>query len=81
MVGLALLAWMWVAQWRRGVATGASGIYARAVLIVCAVSALFTSVLLDAFESHLYALLSIAFAQAWGATSGGVIRQAPADRA
>jgi len=63
--GLVLLAWMWVGQWRMAAPEGRSGLYARALMITCGVAALFTAILLDTLESHLYALLSVALSKRW----------------
>jgi O-antigen ligase len=70
LVGVALLLWMWIGQWRRAEGSGLAGVYAQALIICCVVAALFNSILLDAFESHLYALLSIVFSRRWIETSG-----------
>ncbi|NTV10457.1 MAG: glycosyl transferase family 2, partial [Zoogloea sp.] len=66
LVGLALLLWLWVVQWRRASAADETVRYlSHGLLVLIAIGNLFNSLILDNMEGHLYALLSVALCAAW----------------
>ncbi len=66
LVGLALLVWLWAAQWRRGRTLGLNERYlTHGLLVAMIVGDSFNSFILDNLEGHFYALLTVALAYAW----------------
>jgi hypothetical protein len=65
-IGLALLLWLWATQWRRAYSLNPSERYlTHALILIMLVGDLFNSLLLDNFEGHFYALMSVALASNW----------------
>lgn len=70
-VGLALLLWLWAAQWR--LACGADELQrylTHGLLVLMVLGDFFNSFILDNLEGHLYALLTVALCCSWSPVSG-----------
>ncbi|HUN92908.1 MAG TPA: O-antigen ligase family protein [Burkholderiaceae bacterium] len=64
--GLALLFWLWASQWRYASRKPEAPRYLTyGLMLLIAIGGLVNSFLLDTLESHIYALLTVAFGDAW----------------
>jgi O-antigen ligase len=77
-IGLSLLLWLWATQWRRAyLLEDAERYLTHALIVIMVVGDLFNSFLLDNFEGHFYALMSVALAVSWPRSSARVEARAP----